>query len=91
MTIKVERTHDCTATVVSGNQTEMAVFWAIWQDAIWIGWMRDIKHPHAASHREAIRQIRDTGKLMLADNSRMLGDAVVLAIAKCKELGIDVE
>ena len=91
MSIKVERTHDCTATVVTGNKAEMSVFWSIWADWVWIGWMRDKNHYALAAHCEAIRQIRDKGKLMLSDTTRFCGDAILHAIARCKELGIEVE
>ena len=91
MSIKVERTHDCTATAVTGNRAEIAVFWTIWAEVVWIGWMRDKNHHALASHREAIRQIRDKGKLMLSDTTRFCGDAIVYAIDRCKELGIEIE
>jgi hypothetical protein len=89
--ITVEKTHDCCQTRVSGDRTEMAVFWAIWQTQLWPGWMDVLEHPHAVSHREAVRRIRDTGELLLADSSDRYEDATTAAIKRCKLLGIVVE
>jgi hypothetical protein len=89
--ITVEKTHDCCQARVSGDRTEIAVFWAIWQTELWPGWMDVLEHPHAVSHREAVRQIRDTGELLLADSSDRYEQATTLAIQRCKLLGIVVE
>jgi hypothetical protein len=89
--ITVEKTQDCTRVLVTGDKVEMAVFWAIWQTELWPGWMDVLKHPHAVSHREAVRRIRDTGELLLADSSDRYEDATTRAIQRCKLLGIVVE
>ena len=89
--ITVEKTHDCCQAKVSGDRTEIAVFWALWQTWLWPGWMDSLNHPHAISHREAVRQIRDTGELLIADSSGRYETATVAAIEKCRALGIVVE
>ncbi len=89
--IIVEKTHDCCQAKVSGDRAEMAVFWAIWQTELWPGWMNAIQHPHAISHRNAIKQIRDCGELLLANSSGIYEDATKAAIEKCMALGIVVE
>lgn len=90
--ISVSKSGDGTVATLSGDGSELMLFFCIWQTALWPDWIAaTVDHVGGIrDHKAAVRAIRDTGELLLHDGSRIFEDACVFAIDRCRVLGVEV-
>lgn len=93
--ITVTRTDNGQGARVTGAASDCALFFCFWQDSLWPGW---IQHDFSDEDNTALPQwedvavrLRECGSLSLSHGAEEFRKACIVAIEKCRQLGIEVD